>query len=280
MDKVKIKEALKQKMESLSLSGNKVAPLIGISSANVSNILNKKFDIVGEAIWRKVMVYCDFGMEWQVAKTANLAKVYTLCRDAQENSIALMISERQGSGKTFSLKYYKAHNANVCFVSCTPYDSTKNILNKIAAGFGIGLSGTIPEMIEMLVEQILRIKKPLIEFDEYGDLKEPQFGIFKTLYNQLEGHCGFIISGGKNLAIRMSKGVAKFKQAYCETYSRGGGEFIPLNAISAKDVSVICEVNGITTQDTIRKIYEASKGDLRQVERMIHKIKKQLNLAA
>ena len=275
MDKVKIKNALKQKMESLSLSGNKSAKLIGISSANVSNVLNEKWDVVGDAILRKVEMFCGLNTGWQAAKTANLTKIYALAQDAQYNKVALAFSFSPGAGKSFALQHYKNNVQNVGYVECDEYWTKKILVKKIAASFGITVEGSLHEMIESLVSAISLILEPLIIIDEADKLSDSNLNIFKTLFNRLLDKCGFILCGAPFFKLRIEKGVAKNKQAYQEIYSRLGGEFIPLQTVSATDIGVVCKANGITDTSRIQVIIRDAKSDLRQVARIIHKIKKQ-----
>ncbi|PKO01521.1 MAG: hypothetical protein CVU43_12550 [Chloroflexi bacterium HGW-Chloroflexi-5] len=280
MDKVSVKNALVQKMESLQLSGNKVAPLIGISSANVSNILNDKWDIVGDQIWRKVMVYCGMASKWQPAKTANLAKIYALCQDAQSNHVALAFSFAPGSGKSFALKHYTATTKEVAYVECDEYWTKKIFLQKIGSSLGVTVEGTVHEMVETVVEVLNRKRNPLLIIDEADKLKDPALNMFKTLFNRTQERCGFILCGAPYFKIRIEKGVSRNKQAYQEIYSRLGGEFIPLTPVSSNDVGAVCKANDVSNPEHISAIIGASKGDLRQVARMIHKLKKDENYNA
>lgn len=274
MDKVKIKNALSQKMTGLQLSGNKVAPLIGISSANVSNILNDKWESISDIIWRKVMVYCGLGSEWQAARTANMAKIFALCADAKENHVALAFSFAPGSGKSYSLTYFAANNPDVAYVECDEYWTKKIFLQKIGQAFGLTLEGTVHDMIEILVDNVSRRTNPLIIIDEADKLKDPVLSIFKTLFNRLLNRCGFILSGAPYFKLRIEKGVARNKQAYTEIYSRLGGEFIPLTPVGANDIAAVCRANGVEDNTTIQTIIRDAKSDLRQVARLIHKLTK------
>ncbi len=274
MDKVKIKGALKQKMESLELSGNKVSKLIGISSANVSNILNDKTESISDAIWLRVLDFCGMSSEWQAAKTGNMAKIFALAQDAQYNKVALAFSFTPGSGKSFALQYYKNHTQNVGYVECDEYWTKKILVHKIAASFGIIVQGSLHEMIESLVANLSGVLEPLIIIDEADKLSDACLNIFKTLFNRLLNQCGFILCGAPFFKLRIEKGVNRSKQAYQEIYSRIGGEFIPLNKPTSKDIAEVCRANGVSDAKTIQDFVSASKGDLRQVARMIHKYKK------
>ena len=260
-------------MDSLKLSGNKASALIGISSANVSNIMNDKWESISDSIWKKVAVFAGLSSEWQPAKTANLVKIYGICNDAQVNHVALAFSFAPGSGKSFSLKHYANNRPNVAYIECDEYWTKKVFLKKIAQAFGITAEGSIYEIVEIIIDAITRLNDPLLIIDEADKLKDPALNIFKTLFNRTPDRCGFVLAGAPYFKIRINKGVDKNKQAYCEIYSRLGGEFIPLTPVSANDVTAVCRANGINDNDDINRIIRDSNGDLRQVARMIHKIK-------
>jgi len=280
MNKVKIKEALLQKMDSLELSGNRVSKFIGISSANVSNILNDKWESISDVIWRKIEVYCGLSSEWQPARTRNMAKIYSLCDDAQSTSVALAFSFDPGSGKSFTLQHYTNHKPNVGYVECDEYWTKKIFVAKIAESFGIVVSGTLHEMIEGIVNILQSLKKPLLIIDEADKLSDSCLNIFKTLYNRLKKQCGFILCGAPYFKIRIEKGVNRNKQVYQEVYSRLGGEFIPLHKPDSNDIAEVCKANGVRDAEVIESIINSAKSDLRQVERLIHKYMKALKQVA
>lgn len=273
MDKHQVKIALKQKMDSLNLSGNKAAALIGISSANVSNILNSKWESISEAIWKRVAVFAGMSSEWQPARTANLVKIYAICNDAQTNHVSLAFSFNPGSGKSFTLKHYANNKPNVAYVECDELWTKKIFLKEIAASLGITAEGSVYELTKTIVDALDRMSDPLVIIDEADKLKDPVLSLFKTLYNRTDGRCGFVLSGAPFFKIRINKGVDKNKQAFREIFSRLGGEFIPLTPVSNKDIQAVCMVNGVTDDDDIARITREANADLRQVSRMIHKIK-------
>jgi DNA transposition AAA+ family ATPase len=273
MDKVKIKNSLKEKLDARGLSGNKASKLIGISSANVSNVLNDKWDNISDDIWRKIEVFCGLAGEWQAARTGNMAKIYALSNDAQQNSIALAFSFMPGSGKSFALQYYKNNTPNVAYIECDEYWSKKTFITKIAESLGITINSKfyLPQMVEQIVDELQSLKKPLIIIDEADKLKDPVLNLFKTLFNRTLRQCGFILCGAPHFKNKIENGVAKQKQAYQEIYSRIGGEFITLNPTTAKDVREVCRVNGVVDSEIIEHAVRKAKGDLRQVARIVHK---------
>jgi DNA transposition AAA+ family ATPase len=273
MDKVRIKNSLKEKLDARGLSGNKASKLIGISSANVSNVLNDKWDNISDDIWRKIEAFCGLAGEWKAAKTGNMAKIYALSNDAQQNSIALAFSFMPGSGKSFALQYYKNNTPNVAYIECDEYWSKKTFITKIAESLGITINSKfyLPQMVEQIVEELQSLKTPLIIIDEADKLKDPVLNLFKTLFNRTLRQCGFILCGAPHFKSKIESGVAKQKQAYQEIYSRIGGEFITLNPTTAKDVREVCKANGITDSEVMEYAVRKAKGDLRQVARIVHK---------
>jgi DNA transposition AAA+ family ATPase len=111
--------------------------------------------------------------------------------------------------------------------------------------------------------------KPLIIIDQMDKLKDAQMDLFMDFYNDLSGHCGFVLSGVPALKKRVLSGVNRDKIGYAELWSRVGRKFIELDKTSKKDVQLICEANGVKDAMVISEAYNACGGDLRTVRRHI-----------
>ncbi|MGY0427026.1 MAG: hypothetical protein ACWIPI_09415 [Polaribacter sp.] len=137
--------------------------------------------------------------------------------------------------------------------------------------------GTTEELINRFIKHLKGLAAPLLIIDQFDKLKDPQLDLFMDFYNDLSGHCGFVVSGVEALEKRIIKGVNREKIGYAELYSRIGKKFIKLAPIMEADVQQICIVNGIDDVDDMSFIYHNSEGDLRRVRRDIDKIKLKAN---
>jgi DNA transposition AAA+ family ATPase len=100
---------------------------------------------------------------------------------------------------------------------------------------GLSSEGTVGELIENFIEHVRTLHKPLIIVDQADKLKDPQLDLFMDFYNDLEGHCAFILSGVPALQKRILKGVQRDKIGYRELYSRVGRKFISLPDATLKE---------------------------------------------
>ena len=58
---------------------------------------------------------------------------------------------------------------------------------------------------------------------------------------------------------------------YRERFSRYGSKFIPLDEFSYKDVTAICNANGVTDNEVIENIFDNCLGDGRRIKRLVEK---------
>jgi len=93
---------------------------------------------------------------------------------------------------------------------------------------------------------------------------------FITLYNQLDGECGILLTANDHLDKRLRKGLKLNKRGYKEIWSRLGRKFIELKRCNAADIQLIFEANGITDTKLISDIIQDSESDLRRVKRKVH----------
>lgn len=95
-------------------SQNKAAnSLKDVSPATISQMLNGKWELIKDEMWRNVAKQIGFSKkEWQIVSTSVYNELYTLLRDAQsDNGVSAIVGEA-GSGKSETSKRYAAENAN------------------------------------------------------------------------------------------------------------------------------------------------------------------------
>lgn len=268
----------------LGKSQNTIAAQVGISSANVSQILAGNWEKISDELWRKVAVALNVSLygDWQTAEIANYRKIFGLCSLAQNGSLAKLIAFDAGFGKTYALQAYAKQSRNAFYMQCERHYTRKVFLQKLGRALGLQLYGTIAEMIDAISDKLKSLDKPLVILDEYDKILEKSgvFDLFKTFYDATLGYCGFILCGTPALEQELRKRVSKNKIGYTELLSRVGREYVHLAAISTKDVRLVCEANGIAqraAQEEIR--IQLGSGDLRQLRHliMLHNAKKELS---
>lgn len=264
-------------------SQNRAAAAIGIAPATVSAILNNDWALVSEAMFIKIADAIGYeASSWQAIETKVWKIFNKILNDAQENAFVMAVTSDAGSGKTFTSKSYVKNHAEAYHISCKSYWTKKDFLIEIGRAIGNKTDG---KRVTVLVDEIIntlrwRDSKPLLILDEADKLSDTVLQLFITLYNDLEGRCGIVLCATDHLEMHIRRGVNLGHTGFNEIISRLGRKFIALPSITSKDVTMICEANGITTAEAINEVligsaYEGrAKGknalyDLRRVHRII-----------
>lgn len=264
-------------------SQNRAAAAIGIAPATVSAILNNDWALVSEAMFIKIADAIGYeASSWQAIETKVWKNFNKILSDAQENAFVMAVTSDAGSGKTFTSKSYVKNHAEAYHISCKSYWTKKDFLIEIGRAIGNKTDG---KRVTVLVDEIIntlrwRDSKPLLILDEADKLSDTVLQLFITLYNDLEGRCGIALCATDHLEMHIRRGVNLGHTGFNEIISRLGRKFIALPSITSKDVTMICEANGITTAEAINEVligsaYEGrAKGknalyDLRRVHRII-----------
>lgn len=253
-------------------SGNKAAASMnGVSSATVSKVLSGKWDTISDDMWRSIAAQCGHKAEgWQLVETrAYKAMTFTL-ENAQRDSLVMAVIGEAGSGKTEAIKNYAAGGRNVYHLVCSEYWNRRTFMAKVLQSMGEIYSGTtVADMMDAIVDTLKRKESPLIVLDEADKLSDQVLYFFISLYNQLEGRCGIIMTATRYLRARIEKGLRLNRKGYAEIYSRIGRKFVELPLHNSEDVAAVCVANGVRDTKAINKIVDEADGDLRRVKRSV-----------
>ena len=252
-------------------SQNKVATKAGVSSATISQILNNKWELIADEMWRKIQTNLNIVLGWNIAQTNNLTELCSLLEAVQSRHLAIGIAYNAGAGKSVAYKRHAREKSNVIYIECKNYWTKKSYVKHLCKACGLKSSITTEDMIEDFQSHVSTLQSPLIIIDQFDKLKDGSMDLFMDLYNALEGHCGFVLSGVPALEKRILRGVQHDKIGYRELYSRIGRKFIKLQELSLKDVAAICEANGVTDKEDIKYIFKNSEGDIRRVRRDVER---------
>ena len=254
-----------------------VESLKNVSEATVINMRKDKWENISDEIWRTVGKQVGWSegkpTGWQVVKTSNYKKLEYLFRDAQQYSYVYAITSPAGSGKTATIKNYCREHKNAYHISCAEYFNRKMFLSTILEKLGKDNTGyTVAEMMDCVVSTMLKLENPILFLDEGDKLSDQVLYFFITLFNRLEGKCALVLIATDFLEKRITRGVKLNKKGYSEIYSRLGRRFMSLGECSKADVISICKANGIEDMQAITQLYNEADGDLRRVERGVHKL--------
>lgn len=258
-------------------SQNKAAnSLKDVSAATVSQILNDKWDLIADEMWRRVAAQIGFSTEgWILVDTTVSNTLYLLLADAQatehgESEVHAIVGHA-GCGKTATAQKYAAENKNAYHLVCSEYWNRKTFLLELMEAMGLDSSGyMVNEMIRHIVKELKSQKCPLIVMDEADKLSDQVLYFFITMYNQLEDYCGLVLLATDFLEKRIKRGVQNKRKGYNEIFSRIGRRFVDLNkkGNTYDDLAAICQANGLIDPHAIENIIDGSESDLRRVKKL------------
>lgn len=272
-EKKQISEQLRAYCDQKGSQNKAAASLNGVSSATVSKVLAGNWDTIADDMWRSIAGQIGAGKTaegWQLVPTrAYKAMMFTL-ESSQRDALVVGVIGEAGSGKTEAIKTYTAGGRNVYHLVCSEYWNRRTFMAKVLQTMGATYSGnTVADMMDTIVDTLKRKESPLIVLDEADKLSDQVLYFFISLYNQLEGHCGIIMTATRYLKARIEKGLRLNRKGYAEIYSRIGRKFVELPLLNSEDVAAVCVANGITEPKTINGIVDEADGDLRRVKRSV-----------
>jgi predicted XRE-type DNA-binding protein len=274
-DKNQIRTLVMEQLASSGLSNNKFATRLGINQSTLSQIINQQWDNISEKKWQEVAAEVGFKtVGWQIAETRDYVLTQERLRFCQDKGISLGMSDNAGIGKTLVLSTYAKNNKEVFYVECADYLTRKVFLSKLMQTMGLEHEGlSIAMMMEVIINHLKGLNKPLVILDELDKLKDGALLLYIDLYNKLNGFCGFFVAGTPYLRLYVEKQARRDKKGFKEILSRLGGFFLSMNGIKPTDITKICHVNGVNSQEEITRIINSCGNDLRRVKREVEKLK-------
>lgn len=255
------------------------ATLRGVSSATLSQIINGKWELISDEMWRTVATQVGYDTNrWVLVQTEGYDRMYKIMEDSQLNHLCMAVVGDAGCGKSQAIKSYADRNRNVLVLSCSEYWNRKYFLTELLKTMGVESAGyTVVDMMSDAVYHLKRRDGVLLVLDEADKLSDQVLHFFITLYNQLEDHVGILLCATQFLQKRIERGVRNDRKGYKEIYSRVGRKFIPMPVVCAGDIESVCIANGVTDKDDIEDIIEGCDFDLRRVKRLVHAVKQASN---
>lgn len=261
IDKDMVRGALLRYIERYPSQNKAAASLKGVSAATVSAIVNGKYDMIGDDMWRQVATQVGVvSDDWVIVDTTAFVEITTVLEDAQELRNVLWIVGEAGCGKTTAGKTYSREHREAFYIQCSEELKRGDFLREIARVVGVKVGGgaSISEMWHMIIDSLISMDRPLLIFDEADKLTEQVFQYFVSMYNKLEEHAGIIFMSTDYICRRMENGLRYERKGYKEFYSRIGRKYFILDPAKTSDVAAICRANGVTDEKEIRKVLQES----------------------
>ena len=249
--------------------------LRGVSAATVSQILNGKWELIADDMWRTVANQIGYDpRRWVLVETDGYRRMTDVLTDAQNNALVMAVVGDAGCGKSQAVKSYAATHRGVVALSCSEFWNRKVFLGELLQELGVESGGsTVSDMVYESIRQLKKRENVLIVLDEADKLSDQVLHFFITLYNKLEDTVGIVMCATQYLKKRIERGAANNRKGYKEIYSRIGRKFIPMPVVNPGDIEAVCRANGITSIKEIHRIIDDSDCDLRRVKRLAHAAK-------
>lgn len=278
-EKQSIADRVKEYVGNKESQRQAAATLRGVSSATLSQIINGKWELISDEMWRTVAAQVGYDADrWVLVETEGYIRMYNLMKDAQLNHLCMAVTGDAGCGKSQAIRSYADRNRNVLVLSCSEYWNRKYFLTELLKAMGVESAGsTVVDMMSDAVYHLKRRDGVLLVLDEADKLSDQVLYFFITLYNQLEDHVGILLCATEYLKKRIDRGVKNNRKGYREIYSRVGRKFIPMSVVCDGDIESVCRANGVTHPEDIEDIVEECDCDLRRVKRLVHAIKQDSN---
>ena len=279
-EKDNIRRSLAEYTDRYPSQNRAAASLKGISAPTLSAILNGKYDLISDDMFRNIMAQISGGTRagWQIVETRPFQEMQMALADAQDHKKVRWITGDAGCGKTTGATHYAALNREVFVILCDEDMRKGDFVRTIARKIGLKSAGMrIRDILDAAIDMINRMDNPLLVFDEGDKLNDNVFHYFINLYNRLEGQCGIVFMSTSYIQHRIERGVSANRKGYNEIYSRIGRRFFELEPVSPTDVAAICSANGINGTAAISKVIrdtEETDYDLRCVRGAIHRAKR------
>lgn len=256
-------------------SQNKAADeLKNISVANVSNMLNGKWDKISDEKWRTVEKQLKT-TDWVIVPTTSFDEITEFYNDAASGSLVFPLILKASHGKSIAAKEYKSANKNVSVVTCEKAFTRRILMIEILTGFGIDVTGLSSyKMSKKLINYVLESKKPLIILDEADKMNVDCLCYFITLFNNVEEKCGIIMQATSVFEDRFKKGLMANRPGYSEAFSRLDTSFIHIDELTTQDFHNVIVSNGISDENVIYEIINDCNSDLRRVKKLVRRAKK------
>lgn len=257
-------------------SQSKAAKALKMSGGMISQMLTGDWDKIADQQWHAAAAGIGYKEErWEAVETSDFRTLSAILADAQQNSLVMSIVGAAGTGKSFTCRHYSETHQNVVVVSCDSYWTRKDLIEELLTTMGEDTAGlTLAGLTRKAVKKLRMTDSPLLILDEADKLSDKVLNAFITLYNQLEGICGIVLIATSHLEKKLLSGVRHNKQGYNEIWSRLGRKCIPLSGVSAQDIVMVCQANGVDDEKTIDSIIADSDSDLRRVARKVHAAKR------
>lgn len=261
---------LKQYIEQTGISQSKIAPLVGVSTATISQYLKGEYkgDVV--AVDKKVAEMLERQAEKakdvksDFVETATAKNIFEVCGMAHSMADINLVIGEAGLGKTVTLKQYAKQVDNVILVEVEPTYSPKVLLVELCNRLGIVPSRSNHDNVTNIVEKLKGSDKLLI-VDEAELLAYKSLEIIRRIHDMAK--IGVVLAGMPRLRANLRGKKGEYKQLY----SRIGFVGDLSDRLPEEDIGLLSQAT-IGTSDFNDKLYKACHGNARRLNKLLRGI--------
>ncbi len=268
---------LEKKREELGGSQNKLAKYLGVAPATLTNIFRNMHNKVSDMMWKQIRrkVEQNGKKQLKLVDTPSYTKALDTLKDCHQNALWMWGCADSGHGKSRVTSAYAAENKNVFLIQIRSNWTLKKYLEVLTSVMGIYRQGARQEqLMEQVSDHLISIDNPMIIVDEANKCRNDILRWHIDLYNDVCGECAIFFASTWAMQTRIDEGLSKNTDGYEEFFSRIGKKLVPLINNDLDDYTLIADANGMTDAEEIKAAFELGAGDLRRLERVVHKTTK------
>lgn len=247
-----ILDAINELLEVDGMTQADLAKKLAVSPATIYQVRRENWEDISDKMLNKLMLGLQL-TDWKIRNTQNFSTVNRHCGRTQEKSICMAISAQTGRGKTIALKHYVKSSPNAFYIRGKHVHTMKAFVRAIQKSLGLTEGSGVADMMEVIVNHLAGLKKPLLVIDDSHKLKDSCWHIIYDLYESLDGICGIVLSGTENLKKQFDKKVRNDITGFREMYRRIS-YWEPLYMPDKRIIDTICKDYGITNPGAINFI--------------------------
>lgn len=283
--------------EHSGMTQSRYALSVGLVKSDISNLKLEKWlknpRLIGEKKWVRIARLVNYEkrtvMQWNTAQIEVFEFVTAQLTNLQAFSMASILVDAPGIGKTYAAKEFARQNRNAFYLNCSAVPTKRGFMRAFCKMVGVDDVGSLDSQLGEALYMLSQLDRPVIILDEAGDLDNSCMLLLKRIYNELEGVCGFYLIGSDGLKKKIERGIRSRVQGYTELFSRLGNKFSSVYRVEdgvdaverrrrmQKMAVEICVANGITDKENQRLLQEMFRTravcDLRGVARVVVKLK-------
>jgi DNA transposition AAA+ family ATPase len=273
MKKLPVEQEVKILVETFlkakNISQNKLAEMLGVSPATITNLLNENWEKLNESMLLKIRSFFTT-KEWIAVDTHNFSTIKENCNEARLLHKMIGVIGFTGAGKTFALRNYYENNSNTYLVTCSRAMRTKQFLSEILKGFGVHFLASDYEMTKRIIEEMNKKKDTLLIIDEASKLSANALMYIQDIWDGVEDNAGIVLAGVEYLYTNIKKASDKNKIGMPEFYSRVN-YWEMLTEPKKAEINSICKHNNVSDETFVKTLYRL--GNFRLVRNAIQNLK-------